>query len=364
MGVTYKLKDEVVEFIIGQKQAEPSTSCRQLAESASEKFGLKLSKSSVHDVLKQSGITTPRGRKPKNKFEIPQEKKKQIQVSLSQVNLVPLPEKIVSSPTIPVSLPPPQQVAPVIHEPPQELPPVIEPVVIKEEVYHSVEIPVEDIEVSEEYEGAGKIFYKAVQWDLGILTEGNIKERDWDYYLTYAKGLKVNLENNQNFFIDLPLPIERCVRETADGLINNIRPFVVHHVSDQELFKSCMEALPGFKISDISIVGNNDHILFEFEYIVENKRRFVFKNRLFVENNQKNFLERLKYIFFSQDINLDLINNLLNVKGMDKVSREENVVKLIVEDSYEYKSLLSAAAAKLNEMYLRDEQDRLVKVEI
>src|ERR1700679_1619189 len=91
MGVTYKLKDEVVDFIISQRQSNPLFSCRQLAESASQKFSLRLSKSSVHDVLKESGIITPRGRKPRPKFEIPQEKKKQIQVSLSQIKLLPKP---------------------------------------------------------------------------------------------------------------------------------------------------------------------------------------------------------------------------------------------------------------------------------
>ena len=91
MGVTYKLKEEVVHFIVSQRQSNPLASCRQLAESASQKFDVHLSKSSVHDVLKESGITTPRGRKPRDKFEIPQEKKKQIQVSLSQIKLLPDP---------------------------------------------------------------------------------------------------------------------------------------------------------------------------------------------------------------------------------------------------------------------------------
>src|SRR5271156_5378417 len=91
MGVIYKLREEVVSFIISQRQGNPLFSCRQLAESASQKFGLHLSKSSIHDVLKESVIITPRGRKPKDKFAILQEKKKQIQSSLSQVKLLPIP---------------------------------------------------------------------------------------------------------------------------------------------------------------------------------------------------------------------------------------------------------------------------------
>ena len=52
---------------------------------------------------------------------------------------------------------------------------------------------------------------------MGIFSEENIKATDWNYYLTYSKGVKVVLENNKNFFIDLPLPLERCIREAAEG---------------------------------------------------------------------------------------------------------------------------------------------------
>ena len=93
MGVTYKLREDVVHFIISQRQNNPLFSCRQLAESVSQQFGIRLSKSSVHDVLKESGAVTPRGRKPKDKFQIPIEKKKQIQVSLSQARLVNPPQQ-------------------------------------------------------------------------------------------------------------------------------------------------------------------------------------------------------------------------------------------------------------------------------
>ncbi len=95
--------------------------------------------------------------------------------------------------------------------------------------------------------GQEEFFLKAALWDLGIFSEENIKETDWNYYLTYSKGIKVILENNKDFFIDLPLPIERCIREAADGLINNVKPLIVHKVSDEELFKACMDAQAGLK---------------------------------------------------------------------------------------------------------------------
>jgi hypothetical protein len=329
MGVIYKLRDDVVHFIISQRQSNPLSSCRQLAESASQKFGLHLSKSSVHDVLKESGIVTPRGRKPKDKFKIPQEKKKQIHASLSQVKLL---------------APPSEPPAPSVNEGPIEK---------------------EDVEISSEYEGAGRIFFKAALWDLGIYSEEKIKETDWKYYLTYSKGIKVVLENDKDFFIDLPLPVERCVREAADGLINNVVPLIVDKVSDEDLFKACMEHQEGLKIRNIEIVGQNDHVLFEFSNIMELERRYLLKNRVFVENHENNAMQRSKSVFFPQDIeNNNVIDNILDLKGFNTTNKSENTVTLLIAYAYDNKMVLQEAAERLNGMYLRDEQDRLVKVKI
>jgi len=329
MGVTYKLRDEVIHFIVSQRQANSLTSCRQLAESASRKFGLRLSKSSVHDVLKESGIITPRGRKPKNKFKIPQAKKKQIQSSLSQVKLAP------SKPATPVKLNP--------------------PAIVK--AY--------DMETSAEYEGAGRIFLKAVFWDLGAFSQDNIKESDWTYYLTHAKGIRVVLEDKKDFFIDLPLPIERCIREAVDGLINNIYPLIVHKVSDEALFRVCMSAQAGFKIKNVSIVDYNDHIIVVLHDIVDKNRIFTLNNRVFVESRKTNQMDRVKTIFIPQDIdNNDVIENILGLRGFDSINTNEKIVTLLINEDYNNKTILEAAAEKFNGMYLRDEKNRLVKLKI
>ena len=367
MGVIYKLKDEVVQFIISQRQSNPLSSCRQLAESASQKFGLHLSKSSVHDVLKESGIITPRGRKPKEKFEIPQEKKKQIQSSLSQVKL--LPDLTELSPVV---------LAEVMEPIPSVIP--IEPSVILSEAKDLNKInsirdssadglrmtkEKEDIEISPEYEAAGKIFLKAALWDLGIYSEENIKATDWDYYLTYAKGVKVVLENGNSFFIDLPLPLERCIREVADGLVNNVKPFILDKVSDEGLFKACMEAQAEFKINNISIVDVNDHDIVNLDNIVEHKRQYIIENRVFVESNEIIFTERPKSIFFSQSIDNNIfIEKTLNLRGFDSTNKNENTITLLIGNDYDKKSMLQEAAEKLNGMFLYDEQDRLVSVKI
>jgi hypothetical protein len=338
MGVIYKLKEEVVHFIISQRQNNPLASCRELAESASQKFNLHLSKSSVHDVLKESGIITPRGRKPRIKFEIPQEKKKLIALPPEPESKINLIADVVESK------------APVQAVPAEEV--IVLP-------------PKADAEVSAEYEGAGKVFLKAVFWDLGIFSEDNIKETDWEYYLTYSKGIKVILENNRDFFISLPLPLERCIREATDGLVNNVKPFILYKVSDEELFKSCMEAKTGFKINSVSIVDERDHVLLEFDNIMELNRTFMTKNRIFVENKETNPVERSKSVFFSQIAdNVDFTKIVLDLKGFDTTNQDEKVVTLLIDSTYDNKAMLQAAAERLNEMYLRDEQDKLVKVVI
>jgi len=334
MGVIYKLREEVVDFIVSQRQSNPLASCRQLAESTSQKFGLNLSKSSVHDVLKESGITTPRGRKPKNKFEIPQEKKKQIQVSLSQVKLEPPPQEVEQHKVVLIAdVTSPQQAA--------------------------------GTEISTEYEGAGQVFLKAALWDLGVFSEKNIKAADWEYYLTYSKGINVYLENNKNFFIEMRLPLERCIREVADCLINNIKDFTVSKISDETVFKACMDAQTGFNISRISIVDSNNHILSEFTNIMETKRRFIIKNRVFVENNEIDMMERSKSLFFSQTIEKNtLIDKIVNLRGFDTLKTGERTVTLLIEDGYDNIALLKEASEKLNNMFLYDDRDQLVRVEI
>ena len=361
MGVTYKLTEEVVRFIINQRQGNPLSSCRQLAESASQKFGLNLSKSSVHDVLKESGIVTPRGRKPKDKFKIPQEKKKQIQTSLSLVNLIPPQmdveqEKALASPAASPSMSEVTLIADVLEvkESFQEVPKETTVLVQKEEN-----------ETTAEYEGAGKIFFKAALWDLGIYSDENIKETDWEYFLTYSKGIKIVLENAKEIFIDLPLPIERCIREAADGLVNNVKPLIIHKVSDENSFKSCMEAELGFKIEKILIMDKNDHEMIVFDNIMERKINYIVIDRLFVESSERMVVERAKIIFFSQNVNgINTLDNIINIKGYDVINKSEIVVTLLINDTYSEKDVLEAAADRLNKMYLRDEQDRLVSVKI
>lgn len=89
MGVVYKLKKEIIDFIVGEKQANPGISCRKLSDLIREKFQAEVSKSSVNAVIKQANLSSPVGRragataKPQG-FQIPKEKKIELNQSFSE----------------------------------------------------------------------------------------------------------------------------------------------------------------------------------------------------------------------------------------------------------------------------------------
>ncbi len=86
MGVIYKLKEDLITFIINQKKEKPYLSCRNLVGIIHQNFQIEVSKSSINTVLKGAHLSSPVGRRPlvaeegftlskMKKFQIPAEKK-------------------------------------------------------------------------------------------------------------------------------------------------------------------------------------------------------------------------------------------------------------------------------------------------
>ncbi|MFA4889692.1 MAG: hypothetical protein WC628_09005 [Candidatus Omnitrophota bacterium] len=63
MGIIYKLKPEVKEFILEQKKTKQSLSCRNMGILVKERFEIKLSKSSINAIFKTAGLSMPVGRR-------------------------------------------------------------------------------------------------------------------------------------------------------------------------------------------------------------------------------------------------------------------------------------------------------------
>ncbi|MBL7152056.1 MAG: hypothetical protein ISS89_05690 [Candidatus Omnitrophica bacterium] len=71
MGVIYKLKTEIRDFIVEQKKSNPALSCRRLETLVEQRYQLKLSKSSINSIIKSAGLSMPVGRRSKQKIEPP-----------------------------------------------------------------------------------------------------------------------------------------------------------------------------------------------------------------------------------------------------------------------------------------------------
>jgi len=97
MGVIYKLKTEIKDFILYEKKASPELSCRRLSSLVYDKFQIKVSKSTINTLFKTSGLSLPVGRRPKKRRR----------------KLEPAPAPIVEAkPAIPVEAPPVKPTAP------------------------------------------------------------------------------------------------------------------------------------------------------------------------------------------------------------------------------------------------------------
>lgn len=152
MGVTYKLKDEIVEFIILQKKENPRLSCRGLVEIIQEKFQVPVSKSSINSVIKNASLSNPVGRTP-----LGEKKERKFQL--------PIQKKSILFPGAPLPEAPP---SPSLAKPKPPLAPAksaASPM--------SFEKPL--------YDGIGNILLKAAEWEisdksiLGNLLEDNLK---------------------------------------------------------------------------------------------------------------------------------------------------------------------------------------------
>ena len=72
MGIIYKLKPQIKDYILEQKRANPTLSCRSLVALAENKFQIKVSKSSINAIIKNAGLSMPIGRRPKKRRHKPE----------------------------------------------------------------------------------------------------------------------------------------------------------------------------------------------------------------------------------------------------------------------------------------------------
>jgi len=82
-----KLNEEIKQFIIQQKKTNPKLSCRGLTSLIKERFQVNLSKSLINNVIKQSNLSSPVGRR-RVKEAITLKKPPEIQIARQQVEFM------------------------------------------------------------------------------------------------------------------------------------------------------------------------------------------------------------------------------------------------------------------------------------
>ncbi len=163
MGVVYKLKKEIVDFIINEKKSNPSLGCRNLVNLVAAKFQTKISKSAINGVIKSAQLSSSIGRKP---IVI----KSHLKVSKN----LSFPNALVGNPDVVVTGPPTTNGSP-RHEGTKTFggdslgissnlqePRIVEPSPLREEKV--------SLKFSQDKgvlcDGAGCFFLKAAQWEL------------------------------------------------------------------------------------------------------------------------------------------------------------------------------------------------------
>lgn len=293
MGFIYKVTDDIVQFILDQKKTAPQLSCRQLVDLIKTNFQRDVSKSSVHEVLKQAHITSPRGRKSKERFQIPAEKK--LAVLIKTQRPPDPPQQTVESPAI---------------EAPLKL--IADPVAVLEEAPVIVEekIPTPPALIEGPMEvNCGNIFLRAAFADLFPRPWRNVKNfedlkqvdaaelaKEMQYRNLMVATFEVTLEDGCVFYIDprfqslkpnqelLPAtvcPLEKAIMEMADHLLNNTKAIEIKEFIDSSLsaalydFCTAMEGREGKNIVKIALLGLKGFALAEFTSIPRKKRQFV-----------------------------------------------------------------------------------------
>ena len=185
MGVIYKLKPEIIDFILEHKKSNSVISCRGLTNIIEQKFQIKVSKSSINSIIKQAGLSMPVGRRLRHR-----RRKKIVQI-LPEIE-APVAQVPPALEVPPVEVPPAPEPPPVpvpeIKQPEEPVIPEAIPEAVSEPIQPEIkpEIQIDKVEVPLEPVCTGAIFLKAADFLLG-----------GSYHLTEAIKNRLNREEKE-----------------------------------------------------------------------------------------------------------------------------------------------------------------------
>ncbi len=170
MGVIYKLKPEIKNWLLERKRTNPVLSCRGLVSLLEEEFKIKVSKSSVNCLVKEAGLSMPIGRRQKKRRrQVPAAVQPQPEPTIEIPLQLPAPTQpepaleapIEPQPEMPKETPTPPQLEVPIETPPSETPMSIPPEL---PIQTSLQIP---DEILQKMLSSGIILLKAADYLIG-----------------------------------------------------------------------------------------------------------------------------------------------------------------------------------------------------
>lgn len=224
MGVIYKLKPEVREFILETKKNDPNISCRKLAKLASEKFSSPISKSTVNSVLKSLGLSLPVGRRKRKEKGSPQRITEAIKKASREM------QAQITGPAEAVRLTPPKKEEPEekISKEEQEISqPVIEKIPPQE--IPDKEVPQESKIISSEKKEEKEARENIVKEEALSQEEGKEKEEPQEGVsageeITPMPQEEAVVEQKKESIEEIPAPEEKVEEEKVEEEIRDITP--------------------------------------------------------------------------------------------------------------------------------------------
>lgn len=324
MGVTYKLKDEVVNFIVEQKRVNPSLSCRGLVQIVQEKFQIHVSKSSVNQIFKSFQLSSPVGRRTKKERKLKKFKIPNPPLLLTQQEELPV---IIPPQEEPPAVVPPWE-EPAVIIPPQEEPPVIAPQVEKEP--EPIEVKVEPSPVpfslkvnftpSEPLiDGMGCFFLKAAERQVSAssILGGVLGKHTSAFLGADISNVSETLLYLHAFGIKR---LEEINQYQGQGLweINNLK-----HKIDTALLRKAVDSVQSLKSFSIGISNEYGQAFSEISYI---KITLSDMTELFVD-------AQLKTLWISHSVHCVLnnpLNKILKYLSTNLISNLEPLVMMSV----------------------------------
>ncbi|MDD3374205.1 MAG: hypothetical protein PHY73_00585 [Candidatus Omnitrophica bacterium] len=349
MGVTYKLKKEVVDYILLQKRTSPSLSCRKISDLASQFFQKKISKSSVNTILKTFLLSSPIGRrsredKKQEKFKIPEYRKKELFVNVPRELLGEEPAAVVVQEKKEYPL---KKLGSFILKAAElqiakegfvsfltdsaaqsglagsflyaPLFGISDQSVLAEEIgwqkinginaspptqeIHQATAMLKDLEnKKQEISLKSSEIFTEVKCFKFILKNGNIFCIDAQFNSVWTKD---------NVHSSFSLPLEKSLDFLSKKIATNIRPIVLRCAPGIESFPSyfytmlaCFEGFPSYGVAQVDLISKQDEILSSFDTVLHKRRHFI----TFLPNSHMIFAQALEKKGVTQEKAFNFIN--------------------------------------------------------